>query len=105
MEKRKRRASSVVVTKRSAAPRVRHFKADSDPIRRALAISRYIALSIAPSSGGAGVDRGSMGGEGGPAQAAILLPDTTRQEGASFETEELEGFRGGNQPINGDRVC
>ena len=100
MEEGKRRASGVVVTRGPTAPRVRHFKVDSDPIWRGTAISRYIALSLAASAGGAGVDRGALGGKGGATQAAILQSDTARPEGAAFEREELEEFRRRDQPGN-----
>ena len=50
----------------------------------------------------AGLDRGPVGGEGGAAPAALLQPDPAGPEGASFEAEELEGFRRRHQPHHGD---
>src|SRR5271156_67135 len=97
MEKRKRGASGFILTRRSAPPRVRHFKADSGPLRRRSEISRYLALSVAASFGEARLDRWPMGREGGSAPPAILQANPGRPSRTAFEAAKLERFRGCDQ--------
>src|SRR5579863_2671305 len=98
MEKRKRRASGLVVARGSVPSRIRHLKVDSDPIWRGVAISRHLALSLAPSAGETRMDRGPVGGKSRAAPASILQANSARQEGAGLEAAELARFRGCHQP-------
>src|SRR5260370_33558820 len=98
MEKRKRGASGFVVARGPAPPRLRRFEADSDPVRRRLAISRYLALSAAAPAGETGGDRRPLGREGGAAQTPLLHPDAAGQEDPAFEAEGLAGPWRRHQP-------
>ena len=97
MEKGKCGASGLVAAGGSAAPWLRYFKVDPDPIERHSAVSRHLPLSAAVPARGSGLDRESVGGKGRAAKKALLQPDPGRSKSASLSTKELEGIRCGHE--------